>query len=169
MKRSGQIHHGKRRAEGNPHLAAGGGSRDGAELGRGALRSEQGRGTNQPVVIVEFKRPASKSYGDETNPVKQIYDYIREIRGNKVTDNVGKLITEVGNETPFFCYLVCDITSKLKGILEDYNIIQSLPGNRGYFGYSAPHGAYLEVLEYSRLVEDARLRHEAFFDKLGVN
>ena len=126
-------------------------------------------GTNQPVVIVEFKRPARGEYDDDENPVKQIYDYIRELRDNRITDNAGQLITEIGADTPFFCYLVCDITPKLKATLEDYGVTQMLPGGRGYFGFNEPRRAYVEVLQYSQLVKDARLRHEAFFKQLGIN
>lgn len=126
-------------------------------------------GTDQPVVIVEFKRPARDEYTDEQNPIKQIYDYIRELREHKVTDNEGRLITEISPDTPFFCYLVCDVTPKLKGILEDYKINQCLPGGRGFFGYNDTRRAYVEVLQYSQIVKDARLRHEAFFKELGIN
>ena len=126
-------------------------------------------GTDQPIVIVEFKRPARKDYSDDENPVKQIYDYIRELRDHKVTDNAGALITDIGPDTPFFCYLVCDITPRLKGLLEDYGIVQALPGGRGYFGYNDTRRAYVEVLQYSEIVRDARLRHEAFFKELGIN
>jgi hypothetical protein len=126
-------------------------------------------GTDQPVVIVEFKRPARDEYTDDENPIKQIYDYIRELRDHKVSDNDGKLITEITQDTPFFCYLVCDITPKLKSILEDYTINQTLPGGRGYFGYNDTRRAYVEVLQYGQIVKDARLRHEAFFRELGIN
>ncbi len=126
-------------------------------------------GTDQPIVVVEFKRPARTEYTDEENPIKQIYDYIRELRDNKVTDNEGALITEIGSDTPFFCYLVCDITPRLKALLEDYGIVQALPGGRGYFGYNDTRRAYVEVLQYSEIVKDARLRHEAFFRELGIN
>ncbi len=129
----------------------------------------QRAGTDQPIVIVEFKRPARDDYNDNDNPVKQIYDYIRELRNHKVTDNNGRLITEIGAETPFFCYLICDITPRLKAILEDYKINQTLPGGRGFFGYNDNARAYVEVLQYGQIVKDARLRHEAFFKQLGIN
>lgn len=129
----------------------------------------QREGTDQPIVIVEFKRPARTEYSDEENPIKQIYDYIRELREHKVTDNDGKLITQIGADTPFFCYLICDITPRLKSILEDYKINQTLPGGRGFFGYNDTRRAYVEVLQYGQIVKDARLRHEAFFKELGIN
>lgn len=126
-------------------------------------------GTDQPIVIVEFKRPARTEYSDDENPIKQIYDYIRELKENRVTDNNGALITSIGENRPFFCYLVCDITPRLKTILEDYEINQELPGGRGYFGYNKSRCAYIEVLQYDQIVRDARLRHEAFFRELGIN
>lgn len=129
----------------------------------------QREGTDQPIVIVEFKRPARTEYSDDENPIKQIYDYIRELREHKVTDNDGKLITQIGADTPFFCYLICDITPRLKAILEDYKINQTLPGGRGFFGYNDTRRAYVEVLQYGQIVKDARLRHEAFFKELGIN
>ena len=129
----------------------------------------QREGTDQPIVIVEFKRPARTEYSDDENPIKQIYDYIRELREHKVTDNNGKLITQIGADTPFFCYLICDITPRLKAILEDYKINQTLPGGRGFFGYNDTRRAYVEVLQYGQIVKDARLRHEAFFKELGIN
>lgn len=129
----------------------------------------QRAGTNQPVVIVEFKRPARGDYTDDENPIKQIYDYIRQLREHKVSDNNGNLITEITSDTPFFCYLVCDVTPRLKAILEDYRINQTLPGGRGFFGFNDTQKAYVEVLQYSQIVKDARLRHEAFFRELGIN
>ena len=126
-------------------------------------------GTDQPVVIVEFKRPARGEYNDDENPIKQVYDYIRELRNNKIVDNDGQMITDIGPDTPFFCYLICDITPRLFGILEDYGIKQQLPGGRGYFGFNESRAAYVEVLQYSQIVKDARLRHEAFFKELGIN
>ena len=129
----------------------------------------QREGTDQPIVIVEFKRPARTEYSDDENPIKQIYDYIRELREHKVTNNNGKLITQIGADTPFFCYLICDITPRLKAILEDYKINQTLPGGRGFFGYNDTRRAYVEVLQYGQIVKDARLRHEAFFKELGIN
>ena len=127
------------------------------------------KGTNQPIVIVEFKRPARGDYSDDENPLSQVFNYIRELADHKVTDNDGRLITEIDKETPFFCYIVCDITPRLLATMEDYSIDQKLPGGRGYFGYNKKRNAYVEILQYSQIVQDAKLRHEAFFDELGIN
>ncbi len=126
-------------------------------------------GTDQPVVIVEFKRPARKDYTNDENPISQVYNYIRDLKDGKVEDNDGKLITGIEKDTPFFCYLVCDITTNLRSTMEDFKINQKLPGGRGYFGFNDARNAYVEVLQYEQIVKDAKLRHEAFFKKLGIN
>ena len=126
-------------------------------------------GTNQPVVIVEFKRPGRTDYSGAQNPVRQILNYIVELRDASVTDNNGALITEIGQETPFFCYIIADLTTSLKRELEFSGINQALPGGRGLYGYNSSLGAYIEVLEFEKIVSDARIRHEAFFSKLGIN
>ncbi len=125
--------------------------------------------TNQPVVIVEFKRPAREDYTEKENPIRQIYKYIKELRDRKVNDKNGKLITNINQNTPFFCYIVCDITPKLEEFLQDDQINNPIPGGRGYFGYHKTYNAYIEIIQYSEIVKDARLRHEAFFKELGIN
>jgi hypothetical protein len=125
--------------------------------------------TNQPVVIVEFKRPARKEYSEKENPIRQMFNYIKELREKTVNDSKGRLITNIDKNTPFFCYLVCDMTPKLMDFLNDSEINKPIPGGRGFFGYHATYNAYLEVIQYSEIVRDARLRHEAFFKELGIN
>ncbi|AEP09572.1 ATP-binding protein [Micavibrio aeruginosavorus] len=127
------------------------------------------KGTDQPHIIVEFKRPAREDYSDEENPLKQVYGYIRELREKTINDKNGRLITQIKESTPFFCYIVCDVTPKLLEVLENLDMNRELPGERGYYGYNKSLNAYVEILEYDQIVKDARLRNEAFFEKLGIN
>jgi hypothetical protein len=39
---------------------------------------------------------------------------------------------------------------------------------QGYFGYNENYRAYIEVTSYDRLLNAARERNRAFFDKLGL-
>lgn len=123
---------------------------------------------NQPVVIIEFKRPARKDYTDKENPIKQIYDYIDDLRDKKVSTPSGRLITEINDKTPFFCYVVCDNTPNLQNILRRERMDKELPGGRGWYGENPSYNAYFEIVEYSTILEDARLRNEAFFKELGI-
>lgn len=123
---------------------------------------------NQPVVIIEFKRPARNDYTDNENPIKQIYDYIDDLRDKKVTTPSGRLITEINDKTPFFCYVVCDNTPNLQNILRRERMDKELPGGRGWYGENPSYNAYFEIVEYKMLLDDARLRNEAFFKELGI-
>lgn len=126
-------------------------------------------GAEQPVVIVEFKRPARDEYSDSENPITQLYDYIRALRTKEVTNKDGVLVTSISEETPFFCYVIADITPKLEHWLDNQQIKNKIPGGRGYFGYHPGFRAYIEVLNIENVVKDARLRHEPFFRRMGIN
>lgn len=123
---------------------------------------------NQPVVIIEFKRPARTDYTDKENPIQQIYDYIDDLRDKKVATPAGRLITEINDKTPFFCYVVCDNTPNLQNILKRERMDKELPGGRGWYGENPSYNAYFEILEYKTLLDDARIRNEAFFKELGI-
>ena len=123
---------------------------------------------NQPVVIIEFKRPARTDYTGKENPIQQIYDYIDDLRDKKVATPAGRLITEISDKTPFFCYVVCDNTPNLQNILKRERMNKELPGGRGWYGENSSYNAYFEILEYKTLLDDARIRNEAFFKELGI-
>lgn len=66
-------------------------------------------------------------------------------------------------------YLIADITLSLKNILEYYGLNRQLPGRPGYYWDRPSRAVYNEVLEYDKIVGDARIRHDVFFDKLEIN
>lgn len=125
-------------------------------------------GTDQPVIMVEFKKPVRNDYTDEENPLSQIYGYIEELREGKVLDRNGALIQEIDSNTPFFCYIVADITTKLKSWLKMGQISTPLPGGAGYYGYNPDFKAFVQAVSYKYVVKDARLRNEAFFKRLAI-
>ncbi len=125
-------------------------------------------GTDQPVVLIEFKRPVRDDYSDDENPFSQIYAYVEEMRGGKVLDRNGAQIQEVTDATPFFCYIVADLTPKLRTWLRIAQINVPLPGGGGFYGYNSEYKAFVQVLSYKYVLKDARLRNEAFFKQLGV-
>lgn len=61
------------------------------------------------VTLIEFKRPVRDDYTDDDNPITQIYRYIDTIRNGQALDRVGRPVT-IPERTPFFAYIVCDIT-----------------------------------------------------------
>jgi hypothetical protein len=44
----------------------------------------------------------------------------------------------------------------------------STSDNLGYFGYNSNFESYIEVISFERLLNSARERNRAFFDKLGL-
>ncbi|KHD10711.2 hypothetical protein PN36_23290 [Candidatus Thiomargarita nelsonii] len=116
------------------------------------------------VVIVEFKRPLRKNYPE--NPIEQVCGYIEKIQGGTVTNKAGRLIP-VNSNTPFYCYIICDITEKIKRHARVASLTP-MPSGRGYFGYIPPYNAYIEIISYDKLLEDAKKRNQVLFDKLNL-
>ncbi len=119
------------------------------------------------VTIVEFKRPMRKNYDDEENPITQVSSYIAEIRANTYTDKNGKLI-RVRDTTPFYVYVICDLTKKIRDMLENIFGYTKMPDDDGYFNFNRNNNAYFEVLSFDKVVRDARLRNNILFNKLGI-
>lgn len=125
-------------------------------------------GTDQPIVIIEFKKPARNEYNDDENPFTQIYGYIDELRGGSVVDKDGGVIQEVDSKTPFFCYIIADLTPNLRKWLRMAQINVPLPGGGGFYGYNPEYNAFIQALSYKYVLKDARLRNEAFFKRLKI-
>ncbi len=102
------------------------------------------------VVLVEFKRPTRNDYDGEENPIIQLYDYVREIKAGSKKDHHGRPIN-VAQHTPFYGYIVCDITSKLRMQAENAQLTET-PDSNGYFGYNSNVGIYIEVISFDKLV-----------------
>ena len=59
--------------------------------------------------------------------------YVDKISSNEMKDKNGRLI-KTGTNTQFYLYAVCDITSKLRKIAEDFDFIET-PDKRGMYKY----------------------------------
>jgi len=117
------------------------------------------------VVVIEFKRPARKNYsGEDSDPVSQIYDYVRKIEDSKVNDINGRPINIINN-TPFYGYIICDLTPKIRLIASNYGFTKA-PDNLGYFVYNQDLKTYIEIISYDKLISDAKKRNQILFDKL---
>ena len=123
-------------------------------------------GTNDPVVLVEFKRP-----GDERpskDPVDQVLEYIEKLKSKTVRDINGDVVSEIRKDTPFECYVVCDLTEGTRKILSRSLAAHETPDGEGYFGFAPNHKAAIHVISYKKMLRDAELRNEVFFKKLGL-
>lgn len=120
--------------------------------------------TYESVVIFEFKRAMRNDYTEEKNPIKQVVDYVKKLKKGKELDRKGRPIL-VNDETPYYGYVICDITDKLADIAQNFSLRRT-PDRLGFFGYHAV-GVYLEIVPFTKLLADARRRNKVLFDMLG--
>jgi hypothetical protein len=126
-------------------------------------------GLDEPVVIVEFKRPGRLDYDQNSNPVTQVLEYVDLFRtGKAIADKNGKLIKPITMATRFICFVVADFTDNLKTVLRYSIANHPTADGEGFFGFSPQHNASVEVLPYSKILHDAKVRNEAFFSRLGL-
>ena len=126
-------------------------------------------GQDEPIIIIEFKRPGRTEYDYNSSPVVQVLNYVDIFRkGGSLTDKTGKRIKPIPISTRFICFIVADFCSNLENVLRVSPANNKSADGEGYFGFSPDHNAFIEVLPYHKLLHDARIRNEAFFEKLGL-
>jgi len=120
------------------------------------------------LIVVELKRPMRNdaAQGEEKDPIEQALGYLERIRQGKVQTATGRLIPNSEN-VPGFCYVLCDLTQSVVQRCKMHDAIRTSDG-LGYFFYNKTYGAYVEVISFDRLVNAAKERNKAFFDKLGL-
>lgn len=123
------------------------------------------------VVIIEFKRPMRNNYKEDSdNPIVQVFNYIEKIKDGVEQDVDGRPI-RVHENTPFYSYIICDITPKLEKSAKFYGF-KKTPDNEGYYNYNGEMSTYTEIISYDKLLTDANRRNKILFDKLflsGIN
>lgn len=130
-------------------------------------------GDNPPFAsfsIIEFKRPMRDDFEENEkgkDPIKQCLNYVKLIRDSKVKDKRGRII-RINEHIPAYCYVISDLTSSLEEICE-LNDFTRTYDNLGYFGYKSNYRTYFEVISFDQLLNAAKERNAAFFDKLGIS
>lgn len=119
------------------------------------------------LTVVEFKRPMRDDYTDEVNPLNQVFAVIDKVRSGTKFDANGRPIAVASPNIPTTCYVVCDLTPRLKQVLKERDATM-LPDGQGFYGYSRNYNAYYEVLDYGKVLRDAQRRNGALFDKLKL-
>jgi hypothetical protein len=120
----------------------------------------------QSVVLVEFKRPMRNDYNEDENPVAQVYGYIRDIRAGKVVTHEGRPI-DVKDSTPFHVWVVCDLTKSARDMAEEYGF-RDTPDGVGMFHLHPNFNAYIELIPFEKMVDDAEKRNRILFETLNL-
>ncbi len=133
------------------------------------LVSEESAPPLASLEVVEIKRPVRKDAapGEEHDPIEQAVGYLRRIREGKVSTASGRPIP-ASESIPGFCYILADLTPQFEQRCKDHHDLKRTADGLGYFGYKGNVNAYIEVISFNRLVNAAKERNRAFFDKLGL-
>jgi hypothetical protein len=131
------------------------------------------RGDNEasnPITIFEFKKPQRDDFvnpSSKEDPVQQIIRYVNNIRDGKFKTPGGRKML-VESNTPFYGYVVCDLTTKVEEWLLREKNFKVMPDRLGWFQWIENINLYVEVLSWDKVLRDARLRNSIFFHKLGI-
>lgn len=132
------------------------------------------RGDNEasnPVTIFEFKKPQRDDFvnpSSNEDPIQQIVRYVNQVREGKFKTPEGRKIL-VSENTPFYGYVVCDLTPKVEKWLEFEKDYKPMPDKLGWFRWHDNINLYLEVISWDKVLRDAEMRNRIFFHKLGIN
>jgi hypothetical protein len=120
------------------------------------------------LEIIEIKRPQRNDAGtgEEDDPIEQAIGYLDRIRAGAIKTSTGRSIP-ASESTPGFCYILADLTPRLEARCKMHDLTRTADG-MGYFGYKKNSQAYVEVIGFDRLLNMAKDRNRAFFDKLGL-
>lgn len=131
------------------------------------------RGANEasnPITIFEFKKPQRDDFvnpSSREDPVQQIVRYVNDIRDGKYKTPEGRKIL-VAENTPFYGYIVCDLTAKVETWLEREKNFTPMPDRLGWFQWMGNINLYVEVISWDKVLKDAKMRSQIFFQKLGI-
>ena len=120
------------------------------------------------ITVIELKRPMRNdaAEGKDKDPIEQALSYLDEIRRGGVRTAMGRPIPR-SQGIPGFCYVICDLTPSIVNRCKVHDYTRTSDG-LGYFAYNKHYEAYVEVISFDRLLNAARERHQAFFEKLGL-
>lgn len=116
------------------------------------------------ATIVEFKRPGRRDYGKE-RVTTQVYNYLDLIRSGTYRDWRGRII-QVRKDTPVTIYIVADFTKELLRDVRDSSM-RRMPDGDGF--YVLNDDAYVELISYEKILQNARRRNRPFFHALGIS
>lgn len=99
--------------------------------------------------------------------MEQVLRYVRKIKEGSAKDRDGKTIN-VGS-IPFYAYILCSLTPSIKAVAMDmdHDFVKT-PDNEGYFKYHQAQGRYIGIVSYDKVLNDAKKRNRAFFERLQI-
>ena len=84
------------------------------------------------------------NYNEDKNPLIQVREYITELQSKRARTRDGRDIP-IDNNTPFYCYIVCDIRPTLDNKRRTLSFWRHQTG-QGFFGFKRHYNAYFEMI-----------------------
>jgi len=118
------------------------------------------------VLLVEFKRPGRTNYPENENPQLQIQRYIQQLQSGKLSDVRGRPIM-LNEQTIFYCFIIADNVGKM--VDWTYSWQRTADGRGRILRPDDGFRGSIELITWDALIDDARARNQAFFDKAGIS
>lgn len=126
---------------------------------------------SNPVTIFELKRPHRDDFvnpSSKDDPIAQIIRYTLSIKEGEFRTPQGREI-RISDNTPFYGYVVCELTPKVVKWLENEKDFKPMPDRLGYFRWHDNINLYLEVISWEKVLKDASMRNRIFFHHLNIS
>jgi len=136
------------------------------DLGLGFQNSD----ASQPITIVEFKKPKRNDYTPSSNPIAQVREYVDDMRQAKhAKRHDGIILRPIGEETPFMCHIIADITPTLETAMRQLGPFHQKAGTNCFYKWDESYRTFIEISSFTDVLQSAKARNKAFFEKLGIN
>lgn len=118
------------------------------------------------IILVEFKRPGRTSYEAHENPQLQVERYIRRLQSGEEMDVRGRPIA-FNMDAIFYCYIVADCVGSMHEWT--YSWGRTADGRGRIYQPNSGFKGTIELIGWDNLLEDAKGRNKAFFDRAGIS
>ena len=120
--------------------------------------------------ILPLRSPGRDDYRLDDNPFVQVRDYVKKLRKAGVARaSTGKEIRVIEENTPFLGYIIADITPTMRSMMDQFGPFYRKAGHGSYYKWDEGFKVFIEVSSYAEVLRNAKARHEAFFQKLGIS
>lgn len=124
---------------------------------------------SQPITIIEFKRPKRDDYTLEKNPITQVRKYVDDMRtSGEAIKFDGTPLRTINETTPFVCHVIADVTPSLKSIMKQLGPFHQKVGSGTWYRWDDAYNIFIEISSFKDVLDSAKLRNKAFFEKIGL-
>lgn len=125
---------------------------------------------NQPITIIEFKRPKRDDYTLLENPISQVRAYVDKLRAAKEALKFdGTPLRVISPDTPFTCHIIADITPSLETVMRQLGQFSQRAGTSSYYWWDPNYKTFIEISSFHEVLSAAKARNQAFFTHLGID